>query len=1151
MKTKQLISAITAIALILTIIPLTAAAEPQQELKGSISGNGWTYECEWGLLEDFDIDEVIIIGNLKITTNEGMTSWKTEYETKVQELHDRYPDNDFSEDIYAIILSIEFGEDVTEIPDFAFVVDDHGLPNVTEIIIPDKVTKIGERAFLDFERLETVTIGKGVTSIGASAFENNSVLTTLTIAGNITDMGLHVFQYCPKLSSVIILEGVTTIGNGMFLNCDTLTSIEIPDTVTTIGEYAFENCKALTSVTLPVNQEFKVIAPNLFKESGLTEITIPSSVTEIATKAFLDCTDLKSITIPSSVTKMGATVFDGCTNLGAVIFEGATPPSDLDVAVFTNMPTDCIVYVPTGATAAYTADTAFSGRKIVELPLTVTFNSQSGSAVTAKTVTEPMSLITAPTPPTRSGYGFDGWYKEAACTTPWNFSTDTVRENVTLYAKWINYTITATASPTTGGTVSGGGSFAPNASVALTATPNNGYSFDGWYESGTKITNAGATYTFTATANRTLQARFTSNTYDITYNLNSGTGDTTGNYTYATGLTLPTPTRDGYTFGGWFDNEDFTGTAVTAISATDTGDKEFWAKWADTISPTGEITISGQPFTSYDATVEFNLFFDSPQTVTIEGEDAGSGVKTIEYQIRTTAFTDEDEAKDDDNWILYDDTKKPTLPQKSKGIVYARITDNNGNVTVISSTGLVVYTDMPQTISGVYQHGSGEPFTVNIPMHGNTVKSITVNGITSVAYDVGTDTITFPTGTMSTLGLDADSNDVNYTLEIEWNPLGATATPTSGSDPITPTTLTIRVTPRPVNTVTVNVNDPTMGTAFANPVTAAEGDTVTLTATAETGYKFDSWTVVSGGVTLTGNSFIMGDSPVVITAEFVVLDPCRNGHDFNYTSDNNATCTQDGTETATCSRCTVTNTRTVEDSKLPHTPKVANCTECEDCDAVLERTCSAVSPCTFHTPDPEEPNPEEPEPDPDSDNGGGSNNPINSGRRPTSTTNTTTASNENESVTGTEEIIIDVPKAVIEEIAGNLPTTQIAATSAGTQLITTAAANAGQNAVLLVFNEETGEFEVVSAATVGTDGTATVNIPGAGDYIVVVAQTGDLTGTGNVTAADALLLLQALAGNAELNPLQKFLTSSRSDSKFTATDALNILKFVTGMIDEI
>ena len=69
------------------------------------------------------------------------------------------------------------------------------------------------------------------------------------------------------------------------------------------------------------------------------------------------------------------------------------------------------------------------------------------------------------------------------------------------------YTITTTAG--TGGTVSGGGTFASGDSVTLTATANANYTFDGWYESGIKISGAGATYTFTATANRTLEARFT------------------------------------------------------------------------------------------------------------------------------------------------------------------------------------------------------------------------------------------------------------------------------------------------------------------------------------------------------------------------------------------------------------------------------------------------------------------------------------------------------------------------------------------------------------------------------------------------------------------------------------------------------------------
>ena len=101
----------------------------------------------------------------------------------------------------------------------------------------------------------------------------------------------------------------------------------------------------------------------------------------------------------------------------------------------------------------------------------------------------------------------------------------------------------------------------------------------------------GHTYTFTGwspepsevTGNVTYTAQFSDslNTYNITYNLNNGT-NASGNpssYTYGTAVTLADPTRTGYTFGGWFENADFTGKAVTEIPADATGNKTFYAKW--------------------------------------------------------------------------------------------------------------------------------------------------------------------------------------------------------------------------------------------------------------------------------------------------------------------------------------------------------------------------------------------------------------------------------------------------------------------------------------------------------------------------------------------------------------------------------------------
>ena len=80
----------------------------------------------------------------------------------------------------------------------------------------------------------------------------------------------------------------------------------------------------------------------------------------------------------------------------------------------------------------------------------------------------------------------------------------------------------------------------------------------------------------------TLTVQWTVPTYAVTLHPNGGTinsGNVT-EYTYGVGATLPTDvTRTGYTFKGWYDNENLTGNPVTAISSTETGNKEYWAKW--------------------------------------------------------------------------------------------------------------------------------------------------------------------------------------------------------------------------------------------------------------------------------------------------------------------------------------------------------------------------------------------------------------------------------------------------------------------------------------------------------------------------------------------------------------------------------------------
>lgn len=115
--------------------------------------------------------------------------------------------------------------------------------------------------------------------------------------------------------------------------------------------------------------------------------------------------------------------------------------------------------------------------------------------------------------------------------------------------------------------------------LTLADPTRTGYTFDGWYdaaEGGNKVTTISAT----KTGSMNLYARWTAATYTITYSLDGGTNNdaNAATYTYGVGLTLANPTRDGYTFDGWYSAETY-GTKVTEISATQTGDLTLYARW--------------------------------------------------------------------------------------------------------------------------------------------------------------------------------------------------------------------------------------------------------------------------------------------------------------------------------------------------------------------------------------------------------------------------------------------------------------------------------------------------------------------------------------------------------------------------------------------
>ena len=186
---------------------------------------------------------------------------------------------------------------------------------------------------------------------------------------------------------------------------------------------------------------------------------------------------------------------------------------------------------------------------------------------------------------TRNGYTFGGWYANEQFTgEPCTVIASGSTGPKTFYAKWTAKTYRVTLE-TNGGTIVGSGltEYTCGQGAELpTNVEKSGYTFAGWYENDRFEGSAVTAISDTEYGDKTYYAKWMSKTYSVTLNTNGGTiksGNVT-NYSYGEGAALPTDVeKSGYTFAGWYDNEELTGSTVTAISDTEYGDKTYYAKW--------------------------------------------------------------------------------------------------------------------------------------------------------------------------------------------------------------------------------------------------------------------------------------------------------------------------------------------------------------------------------------------------------------------------------------------------------------------------------------------------------------------------------------------------------------------------------------------
>ena len=280
--------------------------------------------------------------------------------------------------------------------------------------------------------------------------------------------------------------------------------------VTVIGQNAFYTCKRLTG-----------------------ELTIPNTVTIIGNNAFYGCRGFSgTLTLGQSLTQIGNNAFSsscGGFNIFNVLAE--VPPT-VGTNAFSSVNNGILVYVPCGTLEAYqNANGWNSFTNIQETPCTweitaTTLPAEGGTVSGAGTYEQGQTCTLVATP--NEGYSFANWTENdqvVSVEASYSFTVTEDRDLVANFTSLIySYTITATANPAEGGTVSGADTYEQGQTCTLVASANEGYSFAYWTEGG-QVVSVEASYSFTVTEDRNFVANFTSlTTYTIAATANPTEG---------------------------------------------------------------------------------------------------------------------------------------------------------------------------------------------------------------------------------------------------------------------------------------------------------------------------------------------------------------------------------------------------------------------------------------------------------------------------------------------------------------------------------------------------------------------------------------------------------------------------------------------------
>lgn len=649
----RLLSAILAVALFFTLLPVSALAEDS----GSNANTGLTIGIvgefnNWDVsditmkevspavyevtIENTSYDEINVLPGFKfIKDHTYADQWGSSVTASSGKLHDAvyYGDNimidpgsddesavrnfivrlDLTNWDWGTITGATFTITVTA-PSRDFTFDattgtikkyngNDAVVNIPSEINGTPVTTIGNAAFRD-SSVTSVTIPASVTEIGSNAFAGCTNLTSVHYAGDWSNLTIQSgnpavqdaanaplfdFEFIPPDNTAVIVTNYKYNGAAADV---TIPSRYQGKPVTTIGHAAFFN-SAVTSVTIP--DSVTSISDEAFINCPkLTNISIPNSVTYIGFSAFSSCTSLKSITLPSSLSFISGALFSGCSQLTTIHIPVSV------TSIGNNAFGDC----PSLMTVTYSGSKKQwdddikkgSNNDVLEnhlicAKLEATFTAD-GESISTQTIDRGKNF-TKPAAPSKENHTFAGWYNG---DEKFDFDANTTNApNVlNLVAKWdINqYTVKF---------VSDHGSFKDqtieHGKLIGTGKPTipevEGYTFDGWYADENRTIEFD--FTKPITSNTTVYAKWTAKDYEVSFITEHGDPPTSQNVPYNGTADDPGKLKaEGYTFDDWYTDDTYS--KKFDFSTPITGDTKVYAKWeknAPVLPDTYALNVSG------------------------------------------------------------------------------------------------------------------------------------------------------------------------------------------------------------------------------------------------------------------------------------------------------------------------------------------------------------------------------------------------------------------------------------------------------------------------------------------------------------------------------------------------------------------------------